>query len=291
MISDGERKFPSPPDIPFFARQPAFISPLPSSLTFPYCGEHQPNENLWCMLCTGNRNIRRISGQTDRTRLNISDILSRIRMIDPTVIIVVVGVAAFAISGVIAGARQDANILTVLVLGVVTAIGGGTLRDIILNIPVFWVGDFTIVWLAILASLLAFLFSSVFREKMWKALQYADAIGLAFFSVAAIDKTLALGHSGEVAVIMGFVTACTGGIIRDLLTGRPPMIIASEELFVTPVLVGGILYVLLLDLAPQYAAQWSVVAICFITGFRSIAIKTGLQFPKWLRMRPGKRAG
>jgi len=242
------------------------------------------------MLCTGNRNIRRITGQPDRTRLNISDIPTHIRMIDPTVIIVVVGVAAFAISGVIAGARQDANILTVLVLGVVTAIGGGTLRDIILNIPVFWVGDFTIVWLAILASLLAFLFSSVFREKMWKALQYADAIGLAFFSVAAIDKTLALGHSGEVAVIMGFVTACTGGIIRDLLTGRPPMIIASEELFVTPVLVGGILYVLLLDLAPLYAAQWSVVAICFIAGFRGIAIKTGLQFPKWLRMRPGKRA-
>lgn len=211
-------------------------------------------------------------------------------MTDPPIFIVVVGVAAFAISGVIAGARQDANILTVFVLGVVTAIGGGTLRDIILNIPVFWVADFTVVWLAILACLVAFLFSSVFREKMWKVLLYADAIGVAFFSVAAIDKTLALGHSGEVAVIMGFVTACTGGIIRDLLTGRPPMMIASEELFVTPVLIGAILYVLLLDIAPQYTTEWSVVAICFMAGFRSIAIETGLQFPKWLRMRPGKRA-
>ena len=194
-------------------------------------------------------------------------------MTDPPIFIVVVGVAAFAISGVIAGARQDANILTVFVLGVVTAIGGGTLRDIILNIPVFWVADFTVVWLAILACLVAFLFSSVFREKMWKVLLYADAIGVAFFSVAAIDKTLALGHSGEVAVIMGFVTACTGGIIRDLLTGRPPMMIASEELFVTPVLIGAILYVLLLDIATQYTTERSV-----------------LQFPKWLRMRPGKRA-
>ncbi len=211
-------------------------------------------------------------------------------MTDPPTIIVIIGVAAFAISGVIAGARQDANILTVLVLGVVTAIGGGTVRDIILNIPVFWVRDFTVVWLAILACLVAFLFSSVFRGRMGKALLYADTIGLAFFSVAAIDKTLVLGHTGEVAVIMGFVTACTGGIIRDLLTGRPPMVIASEELFVTPVLIGGILYVLLLDIAPQYAGQWSVVAICFIAGFRGIAIETGLQFPKWLRMRPGKRA-
>lgn len=118
-------------------------------------------------------------------------------MTDPPIFIVVVGVAAFAISGVIAGARQDANILTVFVLGVVTAIGGGTLRDIILNIPVFWVRDFTVVWLAILACLVAFLFSSIFREKMWKVLLYADAIGVAFFSVAAIDKTLALGHSGR----------------------------------------------------------------------------------------------
>ncbi len=211
-------------------------------------------------------------------------------MIDPTVIIVVIGVAAFAISGVIAGTRQDANILTVLVLGVVTAIGGGTLRDIILNIPVFWVRDFTVVWLAILASLVAFLFAPLFRERLGKVLLYADAIGVAFFSVAAVDKTLALGHTGEVAVIMGFVTACTGGIIRDLLTGRPPMVIASEELFVTPMLIGSILYVLLLDLAPQYAAQWPVVAICFMVGFRGIAIEKGLQFPKWLRMRPGKRA-
>lgn len=211
-------------------------------------------------------------------------------MIDPTVIIVVIGVAAFAISGVIAGARQDANILTVLVLGVVTAIGGGTVRDIILNIPVFWVGDFTVVWLAILASLVAFLFAPLFRERLGKVLLYADAIGVAFFSVAAVDKTLALGHTGEVAVIMGFVTACTGGIIRDLLTGRPPMVIASEELFVTPMLIGSILYVLLLDLAPQYAAQWPVVAICFMVGFRGIAIEKGLQFPKWLRIRPGKKA-
>lgn len=211
-------------------------------------------------------------------------------MIDPPTIIVIIGVAAFAISGVIAGARQDANILTVFVLGVVTAIGGGTVRDIILNIPVFWVENFTVVWLAILACLVAFLFSSVFQGRMGKALLYADAIGVAFFSVAAIDKTLALGHTGEVAVIMGFVTACTGGIIRDLLTGRPPMVIASEELFVTPALIGAILYVLLLDTAPQYAAQWSIVAICFIVGFRAIAIETGLQFPKWLRMRPGKKA-
>lgn len=211
-------------------------------------------------------------------------------MIDPTIIIVVVGVAAFAISGVIAGARQDANILTVLVLGVVTAIGGGTVRDIILNIPVFWVGDFTVVWFAILASLAAFLFAPLFRERLWKVLLYADAIGVAFFSVAAVDKTLALGATGEVAVIMGFVTACTGGILRDLLTGRPPLVIASEELFVTPMLIGSILYVLLLEYVPQYAAQLPVVAICFMVGFRGIAIETGLQFPKWLRMQPGKRS-
>ena len=211
-------------------------------------------------------------------------------MTDIPIFIVIVGVAAFAISGVLAGARQDSNILTVFVLGVVTAIGGGTLRDITLNIPVFWVEDFMVVWIAILACIVAFLFSSIFRERMGKTLLYADAIGVAIFSGAAIDKTLALGHSGEVAVIMGFITACTGGIIRDLLTGTPPMVIASEELFVTPVLVGAILYVLLLGIAPQYSTEWSIVSIIFMTLFRSIAIETGLQFPKWLRMRPGKGA-
>ena len=205
-------------------------------------------------------------------------------MIETPALAMIIGVAAFSITGVIAGARQDANIFTVVVLGVVTAVGGGTVRDILLEVPIFWTQEFFLIWVAILASCIAFLFSHNVIQKLSRTFLYADAIGVAFFSIAAIDKTLALGQTATVAVVMGFVTACFGGVIRDLLTGTPPLMIASEDLFVTPAVIGGMLYVILLKAAPAYASIWSVVAIVFIFLFRVYAIQTGLQYPKKLRM-------
>jgi uncharacterized membrane protein YeiH len=205
-------------------------------------------------------------------------------MIEMPALAMIVGVAAFSITGVIAGARQDANIFTVVILGVVTAVGGGTVRDLLLEVPIFWTQEFFLIWVAILASCLAFFFFHNVIARLRQTFLYADAIGVAFFSIAAIDKTLALGQTATVAVVMGFVTACFGGVIRDLLTGTPPLMIASEDLFVTPAVVGGILYAVLLKAAPAYTSTWAVVAIVFIILFRVYAIRTGLQYPKRLRM-------
>ncbi len=205
-------------------------------------------------------------------------------MIELSALAMIIGVAAFSITGVIAGARQDANIFTVVILGVVTAMGGGTVRDLLLEVPVFWTQEFFLIWVAILASCVAFFFFHNVITKLRRTFLYADAIGVAFFSIAAIDKTLALGQTATVAVVMGFVTACMGGVIRDLLTGTPPLMIASEDMFVTPAVVGGMLYAVLLKAAPAYTSIWAIVAIVFIILFRVYAIRTGLQYPKRLRM-------
>ena len=205
-------------------------------------------------------------------------------MIEMPALAMIIGVAAFAITGVIAGARQDANIFTVVILGVVTAVGGGTVRDLLLDVPVFWTEAFTLIWVAIAASCIAFVFAKYVITRLARTFLYADAIGVAFFTIAAIDKTLLLGHTATVAVVMGFVTACMGGVIRDLLTGTPPMVISSEDLFVTPAVAGGILYTALLKAAPAYVDVWAIVAIAFIIAFRLYAIRTSLQYPKRLRM-------
>ena len=205
-------------------------------------------------------------------------------MIEMPALAMIIGVAAFAITGVIAGARQDANIFTVVILGVVTAVGGGTVRDLLLDVPVFWTEAFTLIWVAIAASCIAFVFAKYVITRLSRTFLYADAIGVAFFTIAAIDKTLLLGHTATVAVVMGFVTACMGGVIRDLLTGTPPMVISSEDLFVTPAVAGGILYTALLKAAPVYVDVWAIVAIAFIIAFRLYAIQTSLQYPKRLRM-------
>lgn len=205
-------------------------------------------------------------------------------MIEIPALAMFIGVAAFAITGVIAGARQDANIFTVVILGVVTAMGGGTVRDVLLEVPIFWTEAFTLIWVAIAASCVAFVFASHVITKLSRTFLYADAIGVAVFTIAAIDKTLALGHAATVAVVMGFVTACMGGVIRDLLTGTPPLMIASEDMFVTPAVVGGVLYAVLLKAAPAYTSIWAIVAIVFIIAFRIYAIRKSLQYPPKLRM-------
>ncbi|MBT8508641.1 hypothetical protein AZH53_09515 [Methanomicrobiaceae archaeon CYW5] len=205
-------------------------------------------------------------------------------MIEIPALAMIIGVAAFAITGVIAGARQDANIFTVVILGVVTAVGGGTVRDVLLEVPIFWTEAFTLIWVAIAASCIAFFFAKHVITRLARTFLYADAIGVAFFTIAAIDKTLLLGHTATVAVTMGFVTACMGGVVRDLLTGTPPLIIASEDLFVTPAVVGGVLYAVLLKTMPAYVDIWAIVAIGFIIAFRIYAIRTSLQYPSKLRM-------
>ncbi len=193
-----------------------------------------------------------------------------------------VGVAVFAVSGVLSAARQRLDIFSIVVVGLLTAIGGGTLRDVILNVPVFWLLDLTSFWVALGSSFATFVGIRFILKLPLRLLSYLDAMGVALFAVQAIDKTLLFGYPAPVAVVMGLITSIAGGIIRDVVTHRPTLLL-SRELYATPILLGGVLYVVLLHLMPSPLSR--VVAMGVIFGVRAIAIRWQIFLPLRLTLK------
>ena len=188
--------------------------------------------------------------------------------------------AVFAVTGVVAGGKKDMDLLTIVILGVVTAIGGGTLRDIILDVnPIYWIADLTYLWVATAASIAAF-FLVPKISKAFRLLEYADGPGLAMFSVLATEKTLLLGFSEPVAVLMGMITGISGGMLRDILTARMPLLF-GREFYATPVIFGCTFFVLFNDWFGT-GDYFQLIAIEIIFFFRAAAIRWGLYYPAWL---------
>lgn len=187
-----------------------------------------------------------------------------------------IGTAVFAITGVLALRRDGIDVFGALVLGIVTALGGGTVRDLILDVPVFWIGDFNYVWVAAGSSLLTFFIVRPF-ERTQTLLLYLDGFGAALFAIAATDKVLGLGHAAPLAVMFGVWTSIGGGIARDVLAGRPTLLM-SREIYATPILLGCALYIALRAVWTD-AAWTGPAALLFIFAFRAVVIRRGLQMP------------
>lgn len=194
-----------------------------------------------------------------------------------------VGIAVFAITGVLAAAHRNLDVFSVLVIGVVTAVGGGTLRDVVLGAPVFWLNDFTSIWTAVAASIATFLLEGRLRNT-YTVLLYLDGLACALFAVLAIHKTLGLGFGTPVAVIMGIVTGIGGGLVRDMLIGQPSLLL-RREFYSTPILVGGLLFAALYEWLPQVRAFTGVLSATAIFAFRAAAIRYHLGYPDWLTVR------
>jgi uncharacterized membrane protein YeiH len=196
------------------------------------------------------------------------------------------GTVAFSVTAVLALAPRNIDLFGAVVLGMITAIGGGTIRDLILEVPVFWSTDLNYIWVSVGASVAAFSAHSLFRRKhIFSLMLYIDGFGAALFAIQAADKVWGLGFALPVApVILGVVTAIGGGLIRDVLAGRPTLLM-SRELYATPVLIGCILYVLLLHFLPQYRFASAVGCIFSIFAIRAAAIHWALSVPDWLTMR------
>jgi uncharacterized membrane protein YeiH len=195
------------------------------------------------------------------------------------------GVAVFAATGALAASRKQLDIIGFLFLASVTGIGGGTLRDVILNLPVFWVANSGYVLICAAVAVLVF-FIAHRVESRWKWLLWLDAIGLAAFSVMGAAKGLAITGSPVVAVIMGVLTATFGGILRDLLAGEPSVLL-RPEIYVSAALAGAGLYTLgdLIGLPPVASDLAGFVAAFLVRGG---ALKFGWTFPSY-KSRPGRR--
>jgi uncharacterized membrane protein YeiH len=155
------------------------------------------------------------------------------------------GVAVFAISGVLAAARKGLDLLGVAVIAVVTAIGGGTLRDVLLDRhPIFWIADPAYLWVILAATVVTLGYVRL-RLPSQRALLIADALGLALFTIGGVEIAHQTGHSDPIAVLMGTITGVAGGALRDVLLGEIPLIFRPGRLYATAAIAGAGLYVLL----------------------------------------------
>ena len=155
-----------------------------------------------------------------------------------------IGTAIFAITGALAAGRKRMDVFGVVVLGCVTALGGGTLRDVILgNYPVFWVSDTTYLKVAVIVAISTFVL-----VQRWRLptifLIYADAVGLAVFTVIGFQKGFIATHVYSISIVMGVTTGVVGGIIRDVLSAEIPLIL-RREIYASASLGGGALLALL----------------------------------------------
>lgn len=193
-----------------------------------------------------------------------------------------VGLVVFALSGALVAARKKMDPFGFSLLATVTAIGGGTLRDMLLSHPVYWIADPTSLVLSFSTGALTFALARRIDDfipmlERWRALLWADALGLAIFAVTGADIARAAGAHWFTAMALGALTASFGGVIRDILAGEPPMVLHGE-IYVTAAFAAAAVNGALAALAapPALAIGAGVFA-----GFalRGLAIRQGWALP------------
>lgn len=187
------------------------------------------------------------------------------------------GVAVFAVSGSLAAGRKRMDVFGVVVLGLVTALGGGTLRDTLLDSgPVFWINNPVYLLVSVFFSLLTFTAANFFSSHRL-GLLVSDAFGLALFTAIGTSIALNTTDAKSVAIVMGVMTGTAGGMVRDILSAEVPLIL-RREIYATAALCGSFIYVVLASFG--LAAQQCLIASVAVTLLiRLAAIRWGLSLP------------
>jgi uncharacterized membrane protein YeiH len=187
-----------------------------------------------------------------------------------------ISVGVFAVSGCLAAGRKSLDWIGVLAIAMVTAVGGGTLRDLLLNRhPIFWTADPSFLYV-IAGSVFLTLVYVRFRGPPDQVLRIADAIGLAVYSIVGAELALLENRAPAVAVVMGTVTGTAGGVLRDMLCNDVPILFREGYLYATAAIVGAALYVALKSaIDPDYAGY---LGMAVVAGLRlgSIAFRWNL---------------
>jgi uncharacterized membrane protein YeiH len=187
------------------------------------------------------------------------------------------GIAVFAVSGALVAAERKLDFVTFIFFAVVTGVGGGTLRDLLIGAPVFWVRTNATLIICIVAAILVWVGRR--RRFAGKALLWFDAAGMAAYAAYGAAKALGFGVAPVPAFAMGVLTACVGGIIRDVLAGQPSVLM-RRELYVTPAALSAGLFV---ALRLAGVDVWVASAIAIAAGFalRGGAIVRGWSLPAY----------
>lgn len=189
-----------------------------------------------------------------------------------------VGTFVFAISGALAVREKEHDLFGAGFTGFITAIGGGTLRDILLDsYPLVWIGDIHFLYSILLGVLAAFIFPNLL-SRLRKTFFLFDTLGIGFFTVLGVEKALSLGVRPEIAAIMGMFSAVMGGVIRDTLTNDIP-ILFRKEIYASACLAGAVIYLVLSYLGLERSYNL-LISMSIIISIRLIAMKYKLSLPR-----------
>ncbi|MBB4036025.1 putative membrane protein YeiH [Dysgonomonas hofstadii] len=201
------------------------------------------------------------------------DDLTQIEVVD---IIEFLGTIAFAISGIRLASAKHFDWFGAIVIGFVTAVGGGTLRDLLLDVPIFWMQASRYIWCTLFAFIIV-LFFKKYLVHLNNTIFWFDCIGLGLFVVVGYEKAMALEYPVWVCVSMATITGIVGGMIRDILINEIP-IIFTQELYAVACILGGILFSILSYLHVDLVVTEIATAV-FVVVIRILATKYHLKLP------------
>ncbi|MBB3700447.1 TRIC cation channel family protein [Flammeovirga yaeyamensis] len=193
------------------------------------------------------------------------------------------GTVAFAVTAVLAVIPKQIDLFGAIVMGIVTAVGGGTIRDMILDAPVFWATDLNYIWVAVVSSIVAFYGNQFMsRKNIYSLMLYLDAVGIAMFVIQGAEKAIALDFAQPVGpVLLGLITAIGGGITRDVLAGNTTLLL-KKELYALPLTFGVISYLILIQIFPDQVKLMGTLCATLTFFIRAAAIHWKLHVPNWM---------
>lgn len=194
-------------------------------------------------------------------------------------IIEFLGMISFVMSGAFAAMQKRLDPLGVLIVAFVTTIGGGTIRDLLLDIPAFWMHDLWYIYMILVVTIIAIIFKSI--EKNFQVpLSIFDSFGLGLYTIVGIQKGLNAGLNPVICVTLGTITGCFGGILRDILLNRIPLIF-RKEIYASACIVGGNIFLLMRIYTSIPYIFVHIFTILLIVLIRTLAVKYQWEFPKF----------
>lgn len=194
-------------------------------------------------------------------------------------IIEILGMISFTMSGSFAAMQRRLDPFGVLIIAFLTSCGGGTIRDLLLDVPPFWINDLWYIYMIFIITALSMIFKSI--ETNFKVTLFIfDSFGLGLFTIVGIQKGLNAGLHPIICITLGTITGCFGGILRDILLNRIPLIF-RKEIYATACIIGGSIFILLIDYSPLSYVAVHIITILLIVGIRTLAVKYQWQMPKF----------
>ncbi len=189
----------------------------------------------------------------------------------------ILGVATFSISGVLAAMEKKLDLFGIFIIAFITAMGGGTLRDILIgDVPVSWMHR-PVYGLIIIVSVIVGILCRNIIKNFQSALLVFDSLGLGFFTILGLEKGIAFGLHPSICIALGTITGCFGGVLRDILLNYIPLIF-QKEIYATASIFGGVVYFLLLQTNIQIVPV-GIICIATIVIIRLIAVKKNWSLP------------